>query len=102
MAGKAEIGPHRIGKESSSALARFEIAHECGETVGVLGDLDEALIYIDGMPARRDVAVDAGEPSVGREAEFPRIDGRRLDIGRARAWPKIGTERWACCGKRQA
>jgi hypothetical protein len=47
----------------------------------VLGDLDEALIYIDGMPARRDVAVDAGEPSIGREAEFSRIDGRRLDIG---------------------
>jgi hypothetical protein len=92
MAGKAEIGPHRIGEESPSALARFEIAHERGERVGVLGDLDEALIDIGGMPARRDIAVDAGEPAIGREAEFPGIDWRRLDIGRARAWPDAASD----------
>jgi len=95
MAGKAEIGPHRIGEESPSALARFEIAHERGERVGVLGDLDEALIDIGGMPARRDIAVDAGEPAIGREAEFPGIDWRRLDIGRARAWPDAASDKQA-------
>jgi hypothetical protein len=102
MAGKAEIGPHRVGEESPSAFARFEIAHECGETVGVLGDLDEALIHIDGMAARRDIAVDAGEPAIGREAEGPGIDGRRLDIGRARTRPEIGAERGTCRGKQHA
>jgi hypothetical protein len=90
MAGKAEIGPHRIGEESPSAFARFEIAHESGEHVGVLGDLDEALIDIDGVATRRDVAVDAGEPSIGRETEGPGIDRLRLDIGCAGAWPEIG------------
>src|SRR6478672_4782731 len=88
--------------ERSTSLARFEIAHERGEGVGVLGDLDEALIDIHGMPARRDIAVDAGEPAIGREAEFPGIDGRRLDIGRARAWPEVGAESWTCRSKRQA
>ena len=57
MAGKAEIGPHRVGEKSKPSLARLEITHEGGEHVALLGDLDEALIDIDGMTARRDVAV---------------------------------------------
>ena len=76
MAGEAEIGPYRIGEKSEAALARFEITHERGEQVALLGDLDEALIDIDGVAARGDIAVDAGEPAIGREAEFPGIDRR--------------------------
>ena len=79
MAGKAEIGPYRVGEKSEAALARLEIAHEGCEHVALLGDLDEALIDIDGVAARGDVAVDAGEPAIGREAEFPGIDRRRLE-----------------------
>ena len=74
--------PHKVGKQREATLARLEIGHPGEQRVALLDDLDEVLVDIHRVPTRGDVAVDAGRPTIGGQAELPFI-GRGFRISRA-------------------
>jgi hypothetical protein len=80
--GESEVHPHHIGEQGKAPLARLEIAHPGQQGIAVFHDLEEVLIDIGGVTARRDVAIDVDHPAIGGEADLPLVGGRRwLDIG---------------------
>src|SRR5262245_14481645 len=98
-AGKTEIHPDEIGEQRELALAGLEIAHPGQKRVALLHDLEEAVIDIDLLTGRGDVAIDVDHPGIGGEAELPFVGRRRrfgvTEIGRERGArdPKPGADR---------
>ena len=88
-AGEAEIHPNEIGEQRELALAGLEIAHPGEERVALLHDLEEAVIDIDLLAGRGDVAVDVDHPAIGGEAELPFVGRWRFGV------TEIGRERGA-------